>query len=134
MVDVPVTVASRRKVSAPAPSAARIRPASSTSRVASSAVWLLTAGTRPTITVLSVITALWSSLMHAWTLLIALHAVGATFSLAVCRLCGLWARRADDGRPGVRRRGPGLGTASDDRVGSRGPTRAPVGIVLPAER
>src|SRR4051812_46738596 len=58
MVDVPVTVASRRRVRAPAPSAARIRPAASTNSVASSAVWLLTAGTVATITALYVITRL----------------------------------------------------------------------------
>jgi uncharacterized membrane protein len=55
-------------------------------------------------------------------------------ALAVGRLCGLWSRRADGGRPGVRRSGPGLGTASDDGLGSRRPAGSPVGIVLRAER
>src|SRR3954470_3866304 len=55
-------------------------------------------------------------------------------AVAVARGCGLWSRRADDRRTGVRRRRPGVGPAGDDGLGGGGAGRPAVGVLLRAER
>ena len=73
-------------------------------------------------------------LIHRPLIFLGVIAAVVAAALAVGHACGLWSRRASDGRPGLRGRGSRLGTASDDGPGGGEPRRAPVGVVLRAER
>src|SRR3954451_8755830 len=107
MVEVPDADASRRRLSAAAPSADRIRPASSTSRPARpvavdarpARALVLTSLTTRTITALchNGVMACHRriTMTDTWTLLIALHASGATLAVVLGGLQLLRRRRGD---------------------------------------